>query len=69
LAEAVGVLGGGLRLARAQGALAWELRLASTLAEFQDSPEARAALQVVLGRVKEGYSTDDYRRAVARLGL
>ncbi len=66
--EAVDVLADGLRIARVQGALAWELRLATTLAEIQDSVDARAALRVVLDKVQEGYVTNDYLRAVAGLG-
>jgi predicted ATPase len=66
--EADGVLAGGLKIARAQGALAWELRLASTLAENEDSVGARETLRGVLDRVQEGFGTNDYLRAVARLG-
>jgi predicted ATPase/DNA-binding winged helix-turn-helix (wHTH) protein len=66
--EAVGVLADGLRIARAQGALAWELRLASTHVEIEDSAAARDTLHEVLGRVKEGFGTSDYLRAAATLG-
>jgi predicted ATPase len=66
--EAVEVLADGLRIARAQGALAWELRLASTLDEIEGSGGARDALRGVLDRFQEGFGTSDYRRAAARLG-
>lgn len=69
LAEAIVVLADGLKLARTQGALAWELRLASTLVEIEDSAAARDALQEVLSRIEEGFGTSDYRRAAARLSL
>jgi hypothetical protein len=68
LTEAVDVLADGLEIARAQGALAWELRLASTLAKIEDSVGARDALRGVLDRVQEGFGTNDYVCAVARLG-
>jgi len=68
LTEAVDVLADGLEIARAQGALAWELRLASTLAEIEDSVGARDTLRGVLDHFQEGFGTNDYLRAVARLG-
>jgi len=68
LTEAVNVLADGLEIARAQGALAWELRLASTLAEIEDSVGARDTLRGVLDHFQEGFGTNDYLRAVARLG-
>jgi predicted ATPase/DNA-binding winged helix-turn-helix (wHTH) protein len=67
LAEAVEVLADGLEMARAQGALAWELRLASTLVGIEDSVGARDTLRGVLDRVQEGFGTHDYLCAVARL--
>ena len=67
LTEAVDVLADGLRIARAQGALAWELRLASSFVEVEDSARARETLREVLSRVQEGFGTSDYLRAVARL--
>jgi predicted ATPase/DNA-binding winged helix-turn-helix (wHTH) protein len=66
-AEAVDVVASGLEIARAQGALAWELRLASTLTEIQDTVGARDTLRRVLDRFQEGFGTNDYLRAVARL--
>jgi len=67
--EAVDVLAHGLEIARAQGALAWELRLATTLAEIEGSIGARDTLRGVLDRFQEGFGTNDYLRAAARLGL
>ena len=67
-AEAVDVLADGLRIARGQGALAWELRLASTLVEIEDGVRAQDTLRCVLDRFQEGFGTNDYLRAVARLG-
>jgi predicted ATPase len=66
--EAVEVLAHGLGIARAQGALAWELRLASTLAEIEGSAATRETLRGVLDRVTEGFGTKDYLRAAALLG-
>ena len=66
-AEAIDVVANGLEIARAQGALAWELRLASTLTEIQDTAGARDALRSVLSRFQEGFGTSDYLRAAARL--
>jgi predicted ATPase len=68
LTEAVGVLADGFKVARAQGALAWELRLASTQLEIEDNAAARDTLHEVLDRVKEGFGTSDYLRAAAMLG-
>jgi predicted ATPase/DNA-binding winged helix-turn-helix (wHTH) protein len=68
LTEALDALADGLEIARAQGALAWELRLATTLAEIENSVGAREALRGVLDRIPEGYGTVDYLRAAARLG-
>ncbi|HEY2049945.1 MAG TPA: hypothetical protein VGH03_11410, partial [Caulobacteraceae bacterium] len=65
--EAVDVLADGLGVARAQGALAWELRLATTLAEIEDSVVARETLRGVLDRAQEGFGTNDYVRAMATL--
>ena len=66
--EAVDVLADGLDIARAQCALAWELRLATTLAEIEDSVGTRETLRGVLDRIPEGSGTNDYLHAVARLG-
>jgi predicted ATPase len=68
LTEAVGVLAEGLKIARAQGALAWELRLASAHVEIENSAGARDTLRKVLSRVKEGFGTSDYLSAIATLG-
>lgn len=58
-------------LARQQGALAWELRVAMSMAQLrlrQGSPaEARAALAPVHGRFSEGFGTADLRQAEALL--
>ena len=67
LTEAVGVLADGLKVARTQGALAWELRLASTHVEIEDNAAPRDTLRDVLSRVPEGFGTSDYLCAVARL--
>jgi predicted ATPase len=67
LTEAVDVLLRGLSIAHAQGALAWELRLASALVRIDDSVGTRDALRNVLDRVQEGFGTGDYLLAVARL--
>ncbi len=66
-AEAVDVVASGLEIARAQGALAWELRLALTLTEIEDTVGARETLRRVLDRFQEGFGTNDYLRALARL--
>jgi predicted ATPase len=66
--KAVDVLADGLEIARTQGALAWELRLATTLAEIEDSVGTRETLRGVLDRIPEGSGTNDYLHAVARLG-
>jgi predicted ATPase/DNA-binding winged helix-turn-helix (wHTH) protein len=68
LPEAVDVLEHGLGIAHAQAALAWELRLASALVGIEDSVRARDILRNVLGRVQEGFGTNDYLCAVARAG-
>ena len=67
VAEAVDVLTRGLEIARSQGALAWELRLASTLVEIEDTVGAREILRGVLDRFQEGLGANDYLRAAARL--
>ena len=66
--EAVDALADGLEIARSQGALAWELRLALTLAEIEDSVATRETLRGVLDRVTEGFGTNDYLRAASLLG-
>ncbi len=56
-----------LDLAQQQGALAWELRVAASLAQFMGSRgrpiEARAILASVYARFTEGLGTDDLLRA------
>jgi hypothetical protein len=56
-----------LAVAREQGALAWELRTATSLARHwvahDRAPEARALLEPVLGRFTEGFATADWRAA------
>ena len=66
--EAIGLLISALEIARSHGALAWELKLASTLAGFDDSGRARKRLREIVDRTSEGFSTRDYREAVALLG-
>src|SRR5712692_10371566 len=66
--EAIGLVVDGLEIARSQGALAWELKLASTLVGIDDRDDARDRLREILNRTSEGFSTRDYRDAVARLG-
>jgi predicted ATPase len=66
--EAIGLLVDGLKIARVQGALAWELKLASTLVGIDDSDGAKDRLREILNRTTEGFGTQDYRDAVARLG-
>jgi hypothetical protein len=58
----------GLGIARSQGALAWELKLASTLVGIDDRDSAKNVLREILNRTSEGFGTRDYRDAVARLG-
>jgi hypothetical protein len=66
--EAIGIAVHGLKIARSQGALAWELKLASTLLGIDDGDSARNRLREILNRTTEGFGTRDYRDAVARLG-
>ncbi len=66
--EAIDALSHGLEIARDQCALAWELKLASTLAEIEDSVAARDALGGVLDRFQEGFGAKDYLHAAATLG-
>jgi hypothetical protein len=66
--EAIGFLVDGLEIARSQGALAWELKLASTLVRIDDRDTAKDRLREILNRTSEGFGTRDYRDAVARLG-
>jgi predicted ATPase/DNA-binding winged helix-turn-helix (wHTH) protein len=66
--EAIGLVVDGLEIARSQGALAWELKLASALVGIDDGESARDRLSETLNRTSEGFGTRDYRDAVARLG-
>jgi hypothetical protein len=66
--EAIDLAVNGLEVSRSQGALAWELKLASTLVGIDDSPSSRKRLREVLNRTSEGFGTRDYRDAVAKLG-
>jgi hypothetical protein len=67
-AEAISLLIDALEIARSQGALAWELKLASTLVGIDDRDSARDRLRNILNRTSEGFGTRDYRDALARLG-
>jgi tetratricopeptide (TPR) repeat protein len=67
-AEAIGLLIDALEIARPQGALAWELKLASTLAGIDNGGSARERLREIVDRTSEGFGTRDYRDAIARLG-
>jgi hypothetical protein len=58
----------GLEIARSQGALAWELKLALALVDIDDGDRARDRLREVVNRTSEGFGTRDCRDAVARLG-
>jgi hypothetical protein len=65
--EAIGLLLDGLEVARSQGALAWELRLATALVGIDGGQSSRDRLREILSCTSEGYGTRDYRDAVARL--
>jgi hypothetical protein len=58
-----------LEIARDQGAKAWELRAATTLATHWSqkgrSIEAKALISQVLSKISEGFSTPDYVAARA----
>lgn len=66
--DAIGLVVDGLKIARSQGALAWELKLASTLMEIDGRDSAGDRLREILNRTSEGFNTRDYCDAVARLG-
>jgi len=61
----------GIEIARRQGALFWELRATSTLAQLWASQgrseQARAALAAVYGAFREGFETVDLAEARERL--
>jgi hypothetical protein len=66
--EAIGLVLAALEMASSQGALAWELRLASTLVGIDDGDGATDRLREIINRTSEGFGTRDYRDAVTRLG-
>jgi predicted ATPase/DNA-binding winged helix-turn-helix (wHTH) protein len=66
--EAIRLVIDGLEIARSQGALAWELKLASTLVGIDDRDSSKDRLGEILNRTSEGFGTRDYRDAVAMLG-
>jgi hypothetical protein len=66
--EAISVMIDGLEIACFQGAVAWELKLASTLVEIDSRDSAKDRLREILSRISEGFGTRDYRDAVAKLG-
>jgi predicted ATPase len=57
-----------LAVARAQGALSWELRTATSLTRWNRSPDHLSALAAVLDRFTQGEGTADLRAARALLG-
>jgi hypothetical protein len=66
-------LTGALQLARQQGALAWELRIASSLFDVllleSRHAEARSILTEVLSKFSEGFTTADLMAASAKLEI
>jgi predicted ATPase/DNA-binding winged helix-turn-helix (wHTH) protein len=71
LALAEEILGRSLRMAREQGALAWELRTATSLARLYQNldrrSDARSVLAPVYDAFNEGFGTADLRTASALL--
>ena len=71
IADAVDLLSRSLELSRRQGALSWELRSATSLAQlYLDNCDADAALETispVFARFTEGFGTTDLRNATALL--
>jgi hypothetical protein len=61
-----------IEIARHQGAVAWELRAAASLADFlhgrSRGSEAHRVLSPVVGRYSEGFATTDLMSAAAKLG-
>jgi hypothetical protein len=57
--EAVDLVVDGLAIARSQGALACELKLAATLVGIEESDCARDRLCEILNRISEGFGTRD----------
>jgi predicted ATPase/DNA-binding winged helix-turn-helix (wHTH) protein len=66
-ADALKLLAQGLRIARAQSAFAWELRLVATLADVDRGERTNEMLHEVLDRATEGFGTDVHRAAVSKL--
>jgi predicted ATPase/DNA-binding winged helix-turn-helix (wHTH) protein len=66
--EAIGLLLDALEIARSQRALAWELRLASTLVAIDDRDNAGERLREIMNCSAAGFGTRDGRDAVARIG-
>jgi predicted ATPase/DNA-binding winged helix-turn-helix (wHTH) protein len=66
--EAIGLVSNALEIARLQGALSWELRLATTLVGIDDRDSATDRLREIMNRTSEGFATRDYREAVSSLG-
>ena len=66
-AEAIAQFEAGLDWSRRQGALSWELRCATSLAQVSqeqgDASRARALLSGVYGRFTEGFGTADLQAA------
>ena len=67
IAEAEALFSESLAWARRQGALSWELKAATSLAQLRQAQgrvtEARALLSPVYGRFREGFETGDLVRA------
>ncbi len=66
--EAIALVVDGLAIAHSKGALAWELKLASTLVSIDGRDSATETLREILSRISEGFGTREYRDAVAKLG-
>ena len=66
-AEAAALFERGLALAIRQGALSWELRLATSLARLRPDPKAKELVRNIYGRFTEGLKTADLRAARALL--
>ncbi len=69
--QALALFGRALQLARAQGALSWELRAATSIAALSNRPEeasmAVELLAATLGQFTEGFATPDLRAAAEQL--
>lgn len=64
---AAAVLREGLKMAHGQGALSWELRLATALVQVDESSGPHDTLRDVMKRMSEGFAMSDYLRAAAML--